>query len=126
MTDQQPLVLLIDDEELVRQMLTSALELGGYRVITAADGVEGLRMYQQHKPQVVVTDILMPEKEGIETIMEMRRDGDDTRIVAISGGDRSGSELFLEVAGRLGADRTLAKPFRPKELLTVISELLAA
>ena len=53
MSESQPLVLLIDDEELVRQMLTSALELGGYRVVTAADGVEGLRMYQEHKPQVV-------------------------------------------------------------------------
>ena len=126
MTDEQPLVLLIDDEDLVREMLTSALELGGYRVVTAADGVEGLEMYEKHKPRVVVTDILMPEKEGIETIMEMRQDGDNTVIVAISGGDRSGSELFLEVAGRLGADRTLAKPFRPKELLGVIAELLAA
>jgi len=126
MTDDQPLVLLIDDEDLVREMLTSALELGGYRVVTAADGVEGLEMYEKHRPRVVVTDILMPEKEGIETIMEMRQNGDDTVIVAISGGDRSGSELFLEVAGRLGADRTLAKPFRPKELLGVIAELLAA
>lgn len=116
-------VLVIDDEELVRDTLRRALESAGIEVVVAADGREGLKAYLANPTDVVVTDILMPEKEGIETIIELKREHPDVKIVAISGGDRAGNTDFLEMAGLLGADRIMQKPFRPKELLATIEEL---
>ena len=95
-------------------------------VVVAADGREGLKAYLANPTDVVVTDILMPEKEGIETIIELKREHPNVKIVAISGGDPAGNTDFLEMAGLLGADRILQKPFRPKELLATIEDLFAA
>lgn len=119
-------VLVIDDEDLVRDTLRRALETAGIEVVVATDGREGLRAYLANPTDVVVTDILMPEKEGIETIIELKRQHPDVKIVAISGGDRTGNTDFLKMAGLLGADRILQKPFRPKELLATIEDLFAA
>lgn len=119
-------VLVIDDEGLVRDTLRRALESAGIEVAVAADGREGLETYLANPTDVVVTDILMPEKEGIETIIELKRENPEVKIVAISGGDRAGNTDFLEMAGLFGADRILRKPFRPKELLAAIDALFAA
>ena len=119
-------VMVIDDEVLVRDTLRRALEGAGIEVVEAADGNEGLKAYLAKPTDVVVTDILMPEKEGIETIIELKREHPNVKIVAISGGDRTGNTDFLEMAGLLGADRIMQKPFRPKELLATIEDLFAA
>lgn len=126
MTDQeQKSILVIDDEQLIRLQIRSALELEGFTVQEAANGIEGLARIAEATPDVVITDILMPDKEGIETILELRRTYPKIRIIAISGGGRTGNKDFLRTAKHLGADRTLAKPFGLAELLRLVREVLA-
>ncbi|RMF90686.1 MAG: response regulator [Nitrospinota bacterium] len=117
-------ILVIDDEAPVRRMLRQTLEYAGYTVVEAEDGKEGLKQYRAEPADLVITDILMPEKEGLETIRELRREFPETKIIAISGGGRSGVLDFLNVAEKLGAHRTFHKPFSLQDLLTAIRELL--
>lgn len=125
MTDQDhKSILVIDDEQLIRLQIRSALELEGFTVHEAANGIEGLARIAEATPDVVITDILMPDKEGIETILELRRTYPKIRIIAISGGGRTGNKDFLRTAKHLGADRTLAKPFGLAELLRLVREVL--
>ena len=116
-------ILVIDDEAEVRQTLVRMLV--GHAVHEAADGGAGLALAAELTPDLVVTDILMPEKEGIETIRELRRAHPSVRILAISGGGQSGTLDFLDMARALGADAALAKPFRRGELIETIDRLLA-
>lgn len=102
-----------------------ALEQEGFIVQQAANGIEGLQRIELSVPDLVITDILMPDKEGIETILDLRRRYPSIRIIAISGGGRTGNKDFLRTAKHLGADRTLAKPFGLGELLKVVREVLA-
>jgi len=118
-------VLIIDDEEFIRLTLREALEADGHAVITAANGDDGLRKFAVEACDVVITDILMPEKEGIETIIELRKARPDVRIVVISGGARVNSLDFLEVAKKFGAAAALRKPFAMTELCRVVNECLA-
>ncbi len=118
-------VLIIDDEEFVRLTLGQILKKAGFDVIDAANGELGLRKLRQQPVDLVITDIIMPEKEGIETIMDIRRDFPDLPIVAISGGGRSGNTDFLKVARALGATETLQKPFRVNEVLQAVHGALA-
>lgn len=115
-----PLALIIDDEDMARHTMRRILERGGYEVACAANGTEGLRAFGQLQPDVVVTDIMMPERDGIETIMSIRAQDRQVRIVAISGGARFGTLDFLRMARTLGADVVLAKPFGPDELLDAV------
>jgi DNA-binding response OmpR family regulator len=117
-------ILVIDDEDQPRQILQQALERAGYEVTTARDGSEGLRRFRAAPTDLVITDILMPEKEGLETIVDLRREFPAVKIIAISGGGRTGSLNFLDIAERLGAQRTLQKPFGLHEMLAVVHELL--
>lgn len=117
-------VLVIDDDELVLTMLESVLLAAGHKVITATDGDQGLRALRRHPVDIIVTDIIMPGKEGIETIIEIRRLSPTIPIIAISGGGLHAGRLYLEAAARLGATRTLAKPFAPKKLLQEIEACL--
>lgn len=118
-------ILVIDDEELIRVQVRMALEQEGFIVQQAANGIEGLQRIELSVPDLVITDILMPDKEGIETILDLRRRYPSIRIIAISGGGRTGNKDFLRTAKHLGADRTLAKPFGLGELLKVVREVLA-
>jgi DNA-binding response OmpR family regulator len=95
-------------------------------VIEASDGRAGLRHYLLAPMDLVITDLLMPEQEGMETIQAMRRVHPQVKIIAISGGGQTGRLDFLEAAAVLGAQRTLRKPFRPRELLTAVRELMQA
>jgi CheY-like chemotaxis protein len=123
--DQQgKVVLVIDDEQLIRLQVRAALEQDGFVVHEAANGNEGLTRIAVTVPDVVITDILMPDKEGIETILELRRRYPSIRIIAISGGGRTGNKDFLRTAKHLGADRTLAKPFGLADLLKLVREVL--
>jgi len=118
-------ILVIDDEANIRSLYKRILEQAGHDVREAVDGSQGTTLYRQHGADLVITDILMPQKEGIETIMELRRDFPQVKIIAISGGGQTmSSSACLHLAKRLGAIKTLAKPFSRQELLTAVQEAL--
>ena len=116
-------ILVIDDEPQVRRLIRQMLSRAGHEVAEAADGAEGLESIRVQAPDVIITDILMPNKEGIETIREVRREVPTLPILVISG--NAGSTLYMEMAKMLGAHASLAKPFRSAELLRAVDELLA-
>jgi DNA-binding response OmpR family regulator len=116
------LILIIDDDHQVRAVITRALERDGYRVIQANDGEEGARMAQEHTPSLVLTDILMPNKEGLQVIRELRMAYPAVPIIAMSGGGSSiGADGILKIARHLGAQHALLKPFSLAELLSVVA-----
>ena len=117
-------ILVIDDEKQIRAMLREALELSGHEVLEASNGQEGVRVYQEHPADLVITDILMPEKEGLGCILELRRLDPDVRVIAISGGSRLHSMDVLEVARRCGARRTFWKPFDVGKVVAAVREEL--
>lgn len=119
-----PNVLLIDDDDLLRTTLRVALDRLGYAVAEARNGQEGLRLLAERPTDLVITDILMPEKEGIETIMELNRSGRGVKIIAMSGGGRGGACNYLSVAKRLGAAGILEKPFTLEQMSATISRVL--
>jgi DNA-binding response OmpR family regulator len=121
-----PKILVIDDDALVRHTISRILERSGYQVVLAEDGAEGVAKFRNERPDLVITDLIMPEKEGIETIIEMRREDPAARIIAVSGGGRLGAMDFLVVAHKLGAGEILRKPFEPAELLGCVSRALEA
>ena len=110
-------ILVMDDDEQVRAMLRQALEREGYEVLDAPDGKEGMRLFREQEADLIITDLIMPEKEGLETIMELRRDFREVKIIAISGGGRVAPDVYLSLAKNLGAHVTLTKPFDLEELL---------
>lgn len=118
-------ILLIDDEAMVRDTLARVLELGGHEVVAVASGHEALEKLARFSADVAITDIIMPDKEGIEIILELRRRHPKLPIIAISGGGRGGAVEYLEMAQKLGATRTLAKPFKSAALLKLVAELAA-
>lgn len=118
-------ILIIDDEAQIRKMLKQMIEMEGHEVAVAENGKEGIRILQQQQMDLVITDIFMPEKEGIETIMELKSENPSLKIIAISGGGSKGHVDYLEIAKSLGANRTLSKPLTRKELVDTINQLLA-
>lgn len=119
-------ILVIDDEESVRFVVKEMLEFEGYEVTTAPNGKVGLQLFRKKPTDLILTDIFMPEMEGLETIRELHRDFPQLKIIAMSGGGESGMLSFLSFAKRFGALRTLRKPFSREELLEVVKELLAS
>jgi len=120
-----PSILLIEDDELFRSTLAEALSSHGYTVTQASDGEEGVKMYKARPTDLVLTDVVMPNKEGIATVLELRRAYPSLGIIAMSGGFASDAPLYLQLAGGLGADRTLRKPFPLPVLLQTVKEVLA-
>jgi YesN/AraC family two-component response regulator len=119
-----PKILIIDDEEMVRDVLRQTLEREGYDVQAAADGEKGLSLFEEWQPDLVITDILMPGKEGLETIRELRTADPDVRIIAISGGGDRGDLNFLRAASMFGAVRTLSKPISRDDLLPMVRDIV--
>ena len=118
-------ILVIDDDEQMRVLLRQVMEWAGHEVVEAADGREGTRLQRQHRADLVITDLIMPEQEGLETITALRRDYPGLKIIAISGGGRIGPEAYLPAAQELGANRVFSKPFDVRELARAVKELLA-
>jgi CheY-like chemotaxis protein len=117
-------ILLIDDEAAVRMTVAEILKRAGYEVQSAADGKSGLELYKSQRFDLLITDLLMPERDGLETIMALRRAGAPLKIMVISGcGQTLGSE-YMKIAQHLGADLSLPKPFTRNELLTAVAKLL--
>jgi len=117
-------ILVVDDESHVREILDRILSNAGHQVVTAPDGNAALEMPREASFELVITDLIMPEKEGIETIRELLALEPRPRIIAMSGGGRVGPVDYLEAAESLGADASLAKPFDPERVLAVVEELL--
>ncbi len=117
-------ILLIDDDDQFREMLAEILAGAGYEVVEARNGNAGAKAQYERPADLVITDIVMPEKEGLEVIRELRRQDPEVGIIAISGGGCYSGAHYLEVAEKLGADRALAKPFKRRDLLESISEIL--
>jgi DNA-binding response OmpR family regulator len=120
---EMALVLVIEDDALMRATIRRML--ASHTVIEASNGREGLAAFKLRAPDIVITDILMPEKEGIETIIELRAASSLSKIIAISGGGSSGTLDFLTSAKKLGADLVMHKPLRAAELLAAVESLCA-
>ena len=117
-------ILVIDDDSLIRETLRRMLEGAGHEVAEAEDGAAGLKAVSAQRPDLVVTDIYMPGKEGIETIRELRQIVPGLKIIAMSGSSWSSGHDALSSAKLLGADRTLPKPFRREQLLASVRDCL--
>jgi len=119
-------ILVIDDDEQVRALLSEILRRAGHDVAEAVNGADGLAQYQARPADLVITDLIMPEKEGVETILELRKAYPTVRIIAISGGGRAGPRNLLPIAAAVGARRVIVKPFSRQEILEAVRESLAA
>lgn len=117
-------ILVIDDDDIFRDVLVSALTQGGHDVRWAENGVEGLRAFRERPAKLVITDIVMPEKEGLDTIMDLRREFSGLRIIAMSGGLAHDPRLYLRMAEKFGANAVLAKPFALADLLQTVDTVL--
>ncbi|MCW2243447.1 response regulator transcription factor [Azospirillum canadense] len=119
-------VLIIDDDDMVRTMLLRTLTRGGHEAVGARDGIEGVDAFRRKPADLVITDIFMPNQEGLATIMELRRSYPNIKIIAISGGGARASLDVLPVAEALGAQKTLRKPFTPAEVMDAVRDVLGA
>lgn len=119
-------ILVVDDDTLVRSSLSYALEDAGHDVVQAGNGDEGLTALTRATFDAVVLDILMPERDGIETIREIRKKWAHLPVLAISGGDKTGWTDFLRMASALGADDTMAKPFTDTDFVARVARLVSS
>jgi len=117
-------ILVIDDDLQIREMLTKFSERAEYEVLAAPDGKAALKLHSANPVDLIITDIVMPEEDGLETIMELRRRFPEVKIIAISGGGKIEANKYLDIAKVMGAQRAFSKPFELAELLEAIRELL--
>ena len=118
-------ILIADDDGEVRVTLQKLFQMDGHEVELARDGLEAMRMLDDGRYDLMVTDIVMPNREGLESIMETRRKHPEVRLIAISGGGRERTESYLRMAETFGAEAVFRKPFSPREMLETVSQLLA-
>lgn len=117
-------ILLIDDDELSRSAVEKMLERAGFEVRSTGDGREALESYRKERPDLVVTDLIMPDVDGLELIQQVRQLDPTVRILAISGGGRVQAEEYLSVARKFGALEVLSKPFTGQELRQAVERAL--
>lgn len=118
-------ILVIEDDNSFRNVLVQMLSRAGYEVQQAGDGNQAVEVCSSFDPDLVLTDIIMPDKEGLETIQELLEMHPGLKIVAMSGGGKFGPDSYLPLAQKLGAKATLQKPFMREELINTIREVLA-
>lgn len=119
------LILLADDDDQFRDMLEAMLERLGHSVVIARNGNEALKRYREAPTDLVITDLIMPDKEGLETIRELRRGSANVKIIAMSGGGRVTPAMYLKLAAEMGAAAILAKPFSSQQLSDAIKTALS-
>ncbi len=117
-------ILLIEDDEDARRLIAQILIRAGYAVVEASGGFQAMELYKQSTVDLVITDLIMPEKEGIELIMELRRFDPEVKVIAISGGGYVDGSTYLKIAKAVGANGILAKPFKAEELIVLIENFL--
>lgn len=117
-------ILVIDDEQLIRTFLKTTLEHAGYEVKEAANGDEGLHLYYTFAPQLIITDIVMPDKDGIELIIEIRKTDTSVKFIAISGGGYVTADKYLTLAKALDIDTCLQKPIAIDDIVTAVNSLI--
>ena len=117
-------ILAIDDDNKLLTLYRKILVRKGHSVLEAPNGDVGMRMYRDHKPDLVITDLIMPEKEGLETIMELKRINPAIKIIAVSGGGKIGPTTNLDTAKMLGASIAISKPFTIAEIEEAVEKLL--
>ena len=117
-------ILVVEDSEDLRYIIKDILKKAGHEVSEACDGSEVAALLTGKPIDLVVTDILMPEQEGIQTILQIRRSNPDIKIIGMSGGGAGGAEHYLEMAREFGANATMLKPFKKTQLLELVDELL--
>ncbi|MEJ2102914.1 MAG: response regulator [Desulfobacterales bacterium] len=117
-------ILIIDDEPQIRSMLRLMLERVGYEVAEAPDGIEGIRRYRENPADLIITDLIMPNKDGIGMIIDLKKEFPKVKIIAMSGGGVNRPEGYLDGAKKLGATRTLTKPIDRDEMLKAVKETL--
>lgn len=118
-------ILVIDDDKLMCMALARILVSAGYTVTQAFDGDEGLQLYRTYGFDLVITDLIMPDKEGIQIIRELRKENSSIRIIAMSAGGRGGATDYLKWARLMGAKQCLSKPIKREDLLNAVSTVLA-
>ncbi|THB77817.1 MAG: response regulator [Desulfobulbaceae bacterium] len=123
MTSEAKRILVIEDDQQVRKLFQVKLSRLGYVVDEASDGNEGLSSCQKNRYDLVITDLVMPEKEGIETIIELKKDYSDIKIIAISGGGRLDPSNYLNIAKKLGANRVFTKPVEWDQMIEAVEKL---
>jgi len=117
-------ILIIDDEPQIRSMLRLMLERVGYEVAEAPDGIEGIRRHRENPADLIITDLIMPNKDGIGMIIDLKKEFPKVKIIAMSGGGVNRPEGYLDGAKKLGAARTLTKPIDRDEMLKAVKETL--
>lgn len=117
-------ILVVDDESSIRGLLKIMLERNGHAVDEAIDGNAAMKKIRTDPPDLIITDLIMPDKEGIETIMELRREFPNMKIIAMSGGGVIDALEYLKMAKSVGAHKTFKKPFQMGEFLQAVRELL--
>ena len=117
-------ILIIDDEQQIRSMLRLMLERDGYEVFEAPDGVEGIKAYRQKPADLIITDLIMPNKDGIGMIIELQKEFPDVKIIAMSGGGLNKPEGYLKGAKKLGAACTLTKPIDREKMLRAVKNVI--
>lgn len=117
-------ILIIDDEQQIRSMLRLMLEREGYEVVEAPDGIEGIKAYRQKPADLIITDLIMPNKDGIGMIIDLHKEYPDVKIIAMSGGGLNKPEGYLKGAKKLGAVCTLTKPIDREKMLQAVKKTL--
>ena len=120
-----PTVLLVDDDLAVQDAIEMMLEADGYRVVTAADGRQALAAYPEVRPDLVITDVIMPNETGLAVLAGIKRMNPAAKVIVMSGGGRTTNIDFLDMAAELGASVVLDKPCDPDELLGTVGRLLS-
>lgn len=119
-------VLIIDDDEQIRVLLEQMMHWAGFEVMVAENGKVAMQLQRLKPADLVITDLIMPEQEGLETISRLKKEYEGIKIIAISGGGRIGPEAYLPAALELGADRVFSKPFDVQEIVDTVREMLGA